>query len=358
MIDAAEFLNSKDIADYWREIGFAARCTPLQCAYIVRCSRSKTLAEKHAAWREIVATSPDCPVAAGHRRANMGIPDALADSLHAFLQAFMRLQERLVDAFYRAGDCAVYRYNVLYKGEEDWTRDDFLYGSPAECFAEVNADEDLLPEVACLQLTKQWIGENRRITLFTKADKTVLAVDADGLAEGEADLLRAFEWMWFDFPTPFKRGDVVVSQYSPCGYNVHGDDPFVLTNLCSWGGAQLRENGCPDREGRYAWADKLLVRHRECGDETDMTAHGYFQSEDGGIYHECMHHYLDLAYYREEPQGARRILRALSNFIKGEIGEDLFAVAYHAILQEEDLRRQREKLSCFTDEGLRLAGLL
>lgn len=28
MIDAAEFLNSKDIADYWREIGFAARCTP------------------------------------------------------------------------------------------------------------------------------------------------------------------------------------------------------------------------------------------------------------------------------------------------------------------------------------------
>ncbi len=45
-----------------------------------------------------------------------------------------------------------------------------------------------------------------------------------------------------------------------------------------------------------------------------MTAHGYFQWDDGSVYWECMHHYLDLEYYREEPQGIRRILKAFSSF--------------------------------------------
>ena len=47
MSDIASFLNSKDIADYWRRIGFI--CTPLQSAYIVWQNHTKTLQEKHAA---------------------------------------------------------------------------------------------------------------------------------------------------------------------------------------------------------------------------------------------------------------------------------------------------------------------
>lgn len=113
MIDAASFLNSKDIADHWHKIGFA--CTPLQSAYIVWHNRTKTLAEKHAAWREIMGTMPDCPVATGHRKTNMGISDALAGSLHEFLQAFMCLQNKLVEQFYKNGDHAVYRYRVREK---------------------------------------------------------------------------------------------------------------------------------------------------------------------------------------------------------------------------------------------------
>ena len=92
-------------------------------------------------------------------------------------------------------------------------------------------------------------------------------------------------------------------------------------------------------------------------DGTDMTAHGYFQWDDGSVYWECMHHYLDLEYYREEPQGIRCILKAFSSFEKKEIGSDLFALAYHVILEEEKSKRERESLSCFMDDGLRLAGL-
>ena len=124
MIDAASYLNSKDIAEHWRKIGFV--CTPLQSAYLVWHNRTKTLAEKHAAWREIIGTMPDCPVAAGHRKTNMGIPDALAGSLHEFLQAFMCLQNKLFEQFYKNGDHAVYRYRVREKKQRSCFTDEGL----------------------------------------------------------------------------------------------------------------------------------------------------------------------------------------------------------------------------------------
>lgn len=209
MIDTASYLNSKDIAEHWRKIGFV--CTPLQSAYLVWHNRTKTLAEKHAAWHEIIRAMSDCPVAAGHRKANMGISESLAGSLHGFLQTYMRLQNKLVEQFYKKGDHAVYRYCVLYEGDEDWSRDSLLYDRAEECFEDITADAELFPSLRCIQITKQWIGEIKAITLSVKADKTVLQLDADGLEEPDMNLLQVFEWMWFDFPTPFKRGDIVVS---------------------------------------------------------------------------------------------------------------------------------------------------
>ena len=355
MSDIASFLNSKDVADYWRSIGFI--CTPLQSAYIVWQNHTKTLQEKHAAWREIVETMPDCIVAEGHRKTNMGISDALAESLHAFLQAFMQLQNQLIERFYRNGDHAVYRYRVLYDGDKDWSEDRWLYDTAEECFEDVYADEDLIPSIVCIQLTKQWIGENRALTLSVKADKTVIDIEAQELDDEEHDLLQAFDWMWFDFPTPFKKGDIVVSKYSPWGWNLYADELFVLMLLCSWGSKEYKVNGIPEKMRCYKTADGFREYHRKNADGTDMTAHGYFQWDDGSVYWECMHHYLDLEYYREEPQGIRRILKAFSSFEKKEIGSDLFALAYHVILEEEKSKRGRESLSCFMDDGLRLAGL-
>ena len=355
MIDTASFLNSKDIAEYWHQIGFI--CTPLQSAYIVWQNHTKTLEEKHTAWREIIGTMPDCPVAIGHRKTNMGISESLAGSLHEFLQTYMRLQNKLIEQFYKNGNHAVYLYRILYEGDEDWSRDSLLYDRAGECFEDIGADEEMLPSIRCIQITKQWIGKNKAIMLSVKADKTILNLDADGLEEPDMNLLQAFEWMWFDFPTPFKRGDIVVSKYSPFGYNLCGDEPFVLTNLCSWGSEQLRQNRYSDHDKRYVWADRQLLRHRKSADGTDMTAYGYFQNEDGSIYYESMHHYIDLEYYREEPQGTRRILKAFSSFEKEEFGSDLLAISYHTLMEEGRIKREKERLSCFTDEGLRLAGL-
>ena len=91
------------------------------------------------------------------------------------------------------------------------------------------------------------------------------------------------------------------------------------------------------------------------GDESDMNAWGYFQNQDGTVYHEVMSNYMDLEYYRGELSGKKRILKALSNHIKGEIDVGLFANAYHKILCEEYAKSQNPWN--ITPEGLAAAGL-
>ena len=87
-----------------------------------------------------------------------------------------------------------------------------------------------------------------------------------------------------------------------------------------------------------------------------MNVWGIFQNMDGTIYNEVTDNYMDYEYYPlERLTGRRRILKALSNFLKGEIDVVLFARAYHQILLEEAAK------DCvprgYDDEGMRLAGL-
>lgn len=75
------------------------------------------------------------------------------------------------------------------------------------------------------------------------------------------------------------------------------------------------------------------------------------------IYHEVTDNYMNYEYYPlERLTGRRRILKALGNFLKGKIDVCLFARAYHQILTEEDAKDHMPRE--YTDEGLRLAGLM
>ena len=138
-------------------------------------------------------------------------------------------------------------------------------------------------------------------------------------------LYEGMDGFWFEFPTPFQKGDIVK----------FGDNEtlLVITEIepDSVIKKRLERNGC----------------------SLDMVAWGYMQYDDMGIiYDECMHAYMDLEYYRGEFVGIKRILLALSNFLKDEISLELFVNAYRTIIEEE-----KNKLLFpigFTDEGLRL----
>ena len=354
MFDITEYLNSKDVADYWKKIGFNKRCTPQQAAFIIWNSRKATIKEKIEAWEWLIDNTLDCPVASEKQCLNMLLPENLTCSMHIFLKAYSSLLKELIADFYRTEDKTVYTCRICHTGDSDWHHEDKIFGSADECF-KCSRDEDV--NLICIK--KWWISSDRSIELTTKHDGTMMSVDADGLSSEQLNLLHAFEWMWFAFPLPFKRGEIVASHYSPFGWGICGCEPFVLTHLCTWGSTECRQNGIPDKDNAYEHADRRLLQLHEWGDISDMTAHGYFQNANGSVYYECMHHCLDLEYYDVKPYGPRRALIAFSNFIKGKIDGELLALAYHNILQAEQASRQRRELfSSFTKEGLILAGLV
>ena len=129
-----------------------------------------------------------------------------------------------------------------------------------------------------------------------------------------------FEWLWFDFPTPFVKGDIV---YDPCRTR--------LGPLCS-GPFVMSDEGALGR-----LTEQHKARLKESGDTTDMCTGGYFQDEDGGLYYETSNsNYMDLEYCPEELlTGVKRIQIALGNFLKGKIDIDLLVRAYHQIRAQE-----------------------
>ena len=80
-----------------------------------------------------------------------------------------------------------------------------------------------------------------------------------------------------------------------------------------------------------------------------------FQNEDGTLYYEVMWNYLDLEFYHGDLSGVKRVLTAMSNYMKDEIGEDILVKAYHYILTEEYLKSI--EITDITEEGMKLAGL-
>ena len=80
-----------------------------------------------------------------------------------------------------------------------------------DCLRAAKEDD---PDLLYIKITKQWIDSEERIDALMRGDGTLLSFDAEGLPEADSDLFEAFEWLWFDFPTPFQRGDIVVSPHS------------------------------------------------------------------------------------------------------------------------------------------------
>lgn len=168
-----------------------------------------------------------------------------------------------------------------------------------------------------------------------------------------------FEGMWFQFPTPFKVGDIVY-QGNRFVYSGEEDrEPFVLLDMASWGEKELRKNGYTD-EDRIQRLEGLVRRHLKEGDITDMLSAGYFVDGYGRMFreHTLCRTYLDLEYYDGELSGVERFLTALSNYVQKKIDIAMLANAYRIITDETRVEYIKKYTGCaYFDEQLKLAGL-
>ncbi len=201
--------------------------------------------------------------------------------------------------------------------------------------------------------TFQWLIENRQddeISISTTAGKDRHAKNVSlkwflkeytsvqntyrTLSNKEEEIIESFEQVCFVCPTPFKKGDIVwIPSYEE-------DEPFVF--LHAWYEDM-------DKESRI----KYINTH----DSSDMVAYGYFLNKAGSIFFDCIHDYLSLEYYSGSFEGKKRILKAVSNFLKEELDLGSILNAYHIIMNEERANEIKGHM-CLTEEGLHLAGLI
>lgn len=357
MINIYKYIRSKDVREYNEKIGH--KFTATESAFLVWLNYEITLKEKHDAWREIMREMPDEEVP---KRVNADY----APSLFALLNKFIEADNRLIDEFYKKDEQTVYSYRYICKGDSSFGEDfGRIYFDLGYIHGELRKDSDL--GIICVEYTKKYISShNRKITLKTDGSGNVTSVDGDFIQGIDLSLKKDefFEGLWIDVPTPFRKGDIVCSRKTPFGYNIYSDSkPFVLLSLANWSAKDAEERGEKLSEKDKAWKDKHLKYLKEYGDITDMTACGYFLSSDyndrftGEFYHEVMHDYVDLEYYRGNFNGGEGVLLPIKHFLGGDIDEETFAKACEIIKKQEEIKAEIDCLNLL-DEWKEKIGII
>ncbi len=381
-MDIYKFINSKDIAEYLKSLNY--EFTLPEAAFLVYQSYYRTMKDKFDAWRKLIDTMPDCSM---EERFNM----ARILSFHQFLRDYMNLQDKMMQTFYDA-DGAVYTCELLqteslrtWKSGSEFD-DHSLYhvetgkyfadaGSAMEHFEKNREEylEDGLQRVRFIKqplLNKSNMEKNYEFWIEMTSDLEIIEIDYTGtgvLNDEDDTLFRQFDGMCFAFPTPFKRGDILIDRVRG-GFAGPGI-PFVLDSISTWSRSDLLNNGYTPHHPRVKSADKDLAYKLKNGDDTDMNyAYYYLSSEGMGfpvISSDNEYTYLNLERYEDSLQGLYRVLKPLSSAMtfdpytgRNLIDTELLCNAYQLILNEEMSRYNRTFLEKdYTEEGLTLAGL-
>ena len=342
-MDFYRFINSKDIRKYLQDLNY--KFNSQEASWLVNQCGDATLEEKHEAWNWIINNMPDMEV---RERVNC----KYRESLHDTLKKYMAMQDDLLRRFSDPEEM-IYSHEYYFNGRHTFYRgSEKLYFSQESSVDQIRQTWDELKEDGIkpgttIAAARHFRGEEYQILVAYDPDCRIKAVDVRGDCHNdEYDELtyEFFDGFWFDFPTPFKKGDIL------CKYN---DDPdefefcrgiLVLKSLFPW---ELKEDGLPNKE-KY--------EKGRSGDISDMTSYGYYLREDGSFYNEGSWNYMDLEYYHGPLTGVKRAYKALSSFMKDEIEIELFTYALREIASEKT-QEDFKKHGWFTKEGLELAGL-
>lgn len=346
-MDYYKFLNSKDIREYLIKIGY--KFTPEEAAFIVHGARNISLADKHKAYRELIAMYPDHIIK--KRRGDFD-----TQPLSEFLSKIIKIEDEYVEECKSASSDAVYSYSAYTQcldGKMRWIEDkDLLFGSFGDCLSATDGEK--------VRIKKRYLGRRKIIELTMLNDGTVLSVNAEYISDG---LIEAFGWFWIGIPTPFRRGDILMSTFEE-------SDSFeqkivVLNDMATWESKELAENGfvdCGDkpRESRrcneldFNARDRNIKKWREYGDVSDMYLLGYMISESGDVFLDTFAPYLD---YEFSTEPTNKSVLALSAFMKGEITEDLLLNAYKYHTFDSARQRMDESLFQYSKQGLAMVGI-
>lgn len=318
-MDLFKFINSRDVRNYLESINY--QFDTIKAAWIVWQSELTTIAERHQAWEEIISTMPDCEI---EKRLN-----AIArNSLHDYLRELIFIENREIQKIKRCEDGTSYEYIAFDEHNEEVYHD--IVDNFDLCF-EICKERG--QDISRIKIIKHWSDSDRKDVeiKFDKNKSAMQIIAYEGLDDYESDIVFCgFDGMWFYFPTPFKKGDIVRT-------DLFSDDAFVFEEL-----------GC---EGH-------IERYEKNGDISDMTAYGYFVNEDDGdIYYENIYNYMNIEYYRGKLSGINRMLKAISSLMLDKIPLDNYSFAYRKVLADLYAEKLDKQKHGYDEEQLELMGL-
>ena len=100
------FIDSRELRERLEKENY--QFSSLEAAWLVHECKEATVEEKHRAWKELIKTMPDCSVP----RSFKCVPQL--DSLHAFLNRYMELEDKYIEEFYNDHHADTYDYPKPY----------------------------------------------------------------------------------------------------------------------------------------------------------------------------------------------------------------------------------------------------
>ncbi len=290
-----DFINSRDVAEHLEKIGY--RFSPVEAAWLIWQSKNHTVAEKHAAWKELIATSSDCSI---EDLSEIGY----TDGLHQYLRDYMDMENNLIHAFgENDGDC-VYTYKMLLKADNDWCEDNDFFFRFEDAFAAFSEDIDLDPRF--VEFVKSKVGKlGYKIYCRMTTDKKVVRIERSDYLQRDKDGDLFYHILDWDmrFPTPFKEGDILTTVSGKYKRLPPVGGTFVL---CHGDTEADRENR------RYN-----LINGRE------TKPYGYFVDSRCNVCRELIDdsvtNLIDCEIVRYELENEDRILIPIANYLKGKI---------------------------------------
>ncbi len=325
-LEICRFVNSKDIRKYLMDIHYVFSAS--EAAWLVNQCYRATLQEKMDAWKDIISTMPDQSVDSFHF-------DEPYESIHKVLNDYLEMKSSILEMFMQESPGVFYQYMVSFNNH-DYNYDySPAYSSFEKCFHQLKAEQEDAEndEILHCSIRRSEIDGSNTITAYYSRNGEITDIEGCYNDDFHRDLSFFFDALWFHFPSPFRKGDIL---YDPRPHIYSG--PVVMTGITP------------------LFYKKDGLTHT---DSSDMIVSGYFHEEnDGTIYPEVTSNYMDFEYYpKEKLTGKKRLLKALSNYIKGDIDIDLLLRAHHIILLEE-AKNDIMPHGWWTDESLRLSGII
>ena len=346
-MDISAFINSRDIKKYHRDIGYEYNA--LEAAWLVYQCNNKTLKQKHEAWQWIIDNMPDMEV----KDCGKWSSNFKDDSIHKLLKEYMEMENAFIKKFQDNSGGYLYKYRRYSPSVKIWGAvSEFkgFFSSWDKCISHILETEDA-EDATLYEISRRLPDEPDDRIIHGSIDINIagqiLNVSVDDYEKEENvrwyHLSWFFDELWFKFPVPFKRGDIVSlkSCYQPVDH-----EPIVIDGIIV----------------PYGWDEEEYIKKRkDYGDFFDMNIWGYaadneWASEFCGAYRQVWHSYMNAEYYHDELKGYNRVLKPISSWLKGEFNDelDLLLAGYHHIMTEEYLKSTVPFL--YTKEELKLAG--